>query len=168
MRLLPAPSAAAAGLLLALVGAIFSGSPLMAHAQPAPACPDLAVRMAAKPSIRAPGSLLFIKVRVVNTGATTLNDVGLRITVPLSVAYNKAAVWPRIKGGQGSSSPLFQAPQVYWPNFSLEPKKGRTFRLRGRVSTCQQAGTYTLQAAAYRPSTNCSTPAPKLVQVRVH
>jgi hypothetical protein len=149
--------------LFLLVAVSILPSPV--HAQP-PACPDLAVVLSARPTTAKPGGPLGVRVKVRNAGTTPLQDVGLRLTVPLGgISYHKATAHPRIAGDDGSYNPFFQAPQVYWPRFSLQAGKARTFTLKARVSKCQAAGTFVLEAAAYLAPLNCSTL--KTVQVRV-
>lgn len=151
-------------LLLLLAGAALLARP--AHAQPPPTCPNLAVAMYARPAApRKPGARLAVVVKVRNTGAAPLQDVGLRVTVPLNVTYKRPMVLPPIKGGP-TARPVYEFPQIYWPGFSLDGGKSRYFRLRARISKCQPAGTFALEAAAYRLSLNCSTPAIGQARVR--
>lgn len=152
-------------LVLLFGGALLAIAP--ARAQLPPACPGLAVTLSTKPAIRKAGGPLLVQVKVRNTGATALSDVGLRVTVPLNVKYNKLTVHPGIKGSDGTSNPLALKPQVFWPLFSLDAGKGRTFRLRGALSKCQEGGSFDIKAAAYILSRNCSSAAaPRPATVR--
>ena len=152
-------------LLLILVAA--ASVPPTAHAQ-APACPSLTVALSAKRIVRGPGRRFGVRIKVRNTGVTALQDVGLRVTVPMTVTYLKVAALPRTNGDFAATRPVFKAPQVYWPNFLLDAGKARIFLLRGKVSKCQAAGTFTIEASAYQLSANCSTLAVKPTQVRTY
>lgn len=144
------------------------------QAQLPPACPALKVSLKtnsraadAKP-LRPGHDSLGVMVTVTNVGAAPLEGVGLRVTIPLQIRYSSVKISPSIKYG-GSNNPLFQAPQVYWPNFALPVGKtrGRKFLLKGPVSHCQQSGAFTVQAAAYILGRNCSTSAVLPVQVLI-
>lgn len=149
--------------LLFLVAALF----LVHHAPTAhaelSACPGLAVTLDAGAT---KGRKLDLSVKVHNTGASALQDVSLRVTVPLSAVYNKITVTAKSDDDAGHN-PIFLDPQVYWLSFPLKAGKARTFRLQGKISKCQEPGLFNLDAVAYQLGHNCSTHATKRNNVRM-
>lgn len=136
--------------LLTLLAALVSALPTAAGLS---ACPSLAVEVSTSPTAR---KQFGVTVKVRNIGSAALQNVGLRVTVPLNVTYDEVKVQPPLEDGS-AQGPVFLAPYVYWPGFSLKAGKARTFRLEGKVAKCQDPGTFALQAAAYQLSANCST-----------
>ncbi len=142
----------ASALLRAVVALAAIGLLLAPTAQAQSPCPALSFKTM-KASVK--NGVVTVAVNVQNVGDADLTSVGLRITVPFNVEYSKATVIPAIKSGD--RLPQFVAPNTYWPSFSLLRGKGRTFKLRGKVSSCQASGAFPVSAAVYIADTDCVT-----------
>lgn len=153
-------------LLLLLAAAVVTG-----RAQPVPTCPGIQVAAYAFPAFGTkPGASVRVYVSVRNKGRNPLRDVGLRVSLPqLEVRYKTGAakVIPAFKWGEGATDPVFEAPQVYWPRFTLNGGQTRLFRLKAQVRKTQLPGTFPVGVAAYRPGLNCSSGPKTPLQVRV-
>lgn len=125
--------------LAALAGV---GMLLAPTAQAQSPCPALSFKTM-KASVK--NGVVTVAVNVQNVGNADLDNVGLRVTVPFSVEYKKATVIPAIRNGD--RLPRFIAPNIFWPSFSLPRGKGRTFKLRGKISSCQESGQFPIVAA---------------------
>lgn len=129
-----------------------------------PACPALVVSANAKPlRARKPGSTFAIVAKIRNVDAAPLQNVSLRVTVPLS-----ATLKPRraLSKRSGAARPLLVAPTVYWQGFSLAPSEGRVFKLTGKLDKCIQTGVFDVDVAAYMTGPDCSTPLASPLKVR--
>ena len=129
-------------------------------------CPSLALTASAKPrTARKPGSAFTVVAKVRNTGRTRLDNVGLVINVPIN-ALNESKAHPSFKRSEASNAaPVFNGQFVFWPKFSLAAGKGLTFKLRGKVDKCQEAGSYDVNAAVYIDSLDCATPLEMPIEV---
>lgn len=125
-------------------------------------CPGLWVK--AKSSRRAlvSGGPITITVTLKNTGATTMDDVGLRLSSSV------VGDWKASAAKKGAASVAVEGGVVVWSNYRLGPKKRLTFRARGRACAGLEPGTETLvEASAFQVNAGdnvvCATSASPLM-----
>ena len=137
------PFLTAAPLLLVLL-AIGIASP--AAAQSAPACSEVALSSKAHSRLKAlaPGTKVFVKVKVRNAGATAVSGVNMR------VGSSVLGGWKAMGGGPRAFRQI-EGGDMYWLDQKLKPGQSRRYKARARVCAGAAPGSPAIvEAAIYR------------------
>jgi len=105
-------------------------------------CPGLAITAKSSRRKLASGTPVKVTVTVKNKGATALDGVGVRLSAFVAGDWKTSA--PKRAGANLTN----EGNLVLWSNYQLGPRKGLTFRARGRACAGLEAGIATLAEAS--------------------
>ena len=144
-------SAAAAAFGLAIL--LMQGATHHYGAMALPTCPELRLALsdglAAKPMTAVAGKTFTLHARIRNRGTTTLDGVGVKITIPPDWVVRSSKASPTSRGARKTA--ITQGRNAFWVDMVLAPGIKRKFLLRLRVPRCQAAtAAVSIGMAAFR------------------
>lgn len=106
-----------------------------------PTCPELRLALsdglAAKLMTAVAGKTFTLLARIRNRGTTTLDGVGVKITIPPDWVVRSSKASPTSRGARKTA--IIQGRNAFWVDMVLAPGMKRKFLLRLRVPGCQAA-----------------------------
>lgn len=105
-------------------------------------CPGLVVKAKGSRRTLVSGAPVAVTVTIKNTGSTTMDGVGVRLSSSV------VGDWKTSAAKKTGSTVAIEGGLVLWSNYRLGPRKRLIFRARGRACAGLEAGTETLAEAS--------------------